>query len=1136
MSEAVAWIKKTKEKNAPIHIARGCNYPACYRARVADIIPDVGTRMGTAGYDADTGLATHILVISNRTQHIIGIADHNHAVRLFAGTGVVGTAVDEDTGRIAVHFKDAESLTVAELIVTTRKMEDLATHVSEGCDYYYCAQTRLAAQEETTGEIKAADKLQGDAKKKAKKKARRGLSRGMSSAALGSTVSRAVEKELKATRNLAELDDGDTFVTTPKNGVSTSVTSAASEGKEAHPLRPSEPYADPSSPSRAGAVGVVRNGGMDHPEDRHRLWVSKDTQHFCDMENHDHAHEMLVLETLRSTHAVSHQTNGKICIYFKTDDEMSEAIEWIKKKKEANIPAHIARGCDYPACYRARMKTSGGATVVSRSITAMSTVFSTVAGSKYVLLVSNSTQHVIGLHAGNANAILEGMGVEGTAMDATTGRIAVSFKDLHSMDAAEQWMTARKSEELVVHVAEGCNFPYCAQTRLAMNEVTETQGWGQGYNIATSSTKMTAVKEEVISLQQGTMFDLTLSHEACDDSEYLVTDVSAPVGVCAASKNVLTYTPPFDYIGRVIVTYKTTVQGQAPEEQTLLIDVTEAPKPEVTRFTMPQGATAKIALTAEGCDDDECIIEEATADLGACSMEGNVLMFTSPADKVGDVLLTYRGRVKGGPPQVREIIVTLTEADATLEPTTLDFTANTAMIYTSLSRANTTSSRTSTAGEAKYDGAWEELTDPDTGRVYYFNAVANESTWTRPRGYTGMRYILVFSNDTQHILGMNDHGHRGLEMVAHLPITNIETNAETGNVQMSFADEAGLKAAVAWAKARKIEELPKHVERECTHAFCEHTRLSAEVQTRVEVEAAEAIAAGRTGAAKKNATEKVNHLKSRRVSMSAMSFSVNRAVEKEEATERAAADIVARTMYTHLTVARPPRAPALDSKSGRRVSLGGTEHPGDRHRLWITKDTQHFCGMENHDHAHESKLPIPLRLALNPHMYCPPHVAHHKSIACFAALSSSHTTPPPHVLGVPHTHIGRSRPPRMPGLTLISCLRSASPRTCSLTYSLPPSISFHHLPPPSPSSHVARHLHTQCLCSSPSVRRTPWRTPQMARFAYTSKPIPRWPRRWRGSRRRRKKIFPYTLLEVATTPCATARVSLLPSRWRLRRW
>ena len=743
-------------------------------------------------------------------------------------------------------------------------------------------------------------------------------------------------------------------------GVSTSVTSAASEGKEAHLMRPSEPYADPSSPSRAGAVGVVRNGGMDHPEDRHRLWVSKDTQHFCDMENHDHAHEMLVLETLRSTHAVSHQTNGKICIYFKTDDEMSEAIEWIKKKKKENTPVHIARGCDYPACYRARMKTSGGPTVVSRSVAAMSTVFSTVAGGTFVLLVSNSTQHIIGLHAGNADVVLEGMGVEGTAMDATTGRIAVSFKDSQSMDAAEQWMKARKSEELAVHVAEGCNFPYCAQTRLAMNEVTETQGWGQGYNIATSSTKMTAVKEEVISLQQGTMFDLTLSHEACDDDEYLVTDVVAPVGVCIASKNVLTYTPPFDYIGRVVVTYKTTAKGQASEDNTLLIDVTEAPKPEVTRFTMPQGATAKITLTAEVCDDDECVIEEATAELGACSMEKNVLTFTPPADKVGDVLLTYRGRVKGGPPQVREIIVTLTEAEATLEPTTLDFTTNTAMIYTSLSRAKTTSSRTSTAGEAKHDGA--------------------------------MNYILVFSNDTQHVLGMNDHGHRGLEMVAHLPITNIETNAETGNVQMSFADEAGLNAAVAWAKARRIEELPKHVERECTHAFCEHTRLSAEAQTRVEVEEAEAIAAGRTGAAKKNATKKVNHLKSRRVSMSAMSFSVNRAVEREEATERAAAVIVARTMYTHLTVSRPPRAPASDSES--KFDQDGTEHPGDRHRLWITKDTQHFCDMENHDHAHESKPP-PLRLALKHHIYRPPHVAPRKCIACFAAPSSSHTTPPP---------------------------------------------------------------------------------------------------------------------------------------------
>ena len=51
----------------------------------------------------------------------------------------------------------------------------------------------------------------------------------------------------------------------------------------------------------------------------------------------------------------------------------------------------------------------------------------------------------------------------------------------------------------------------------------------------------------------------------------------------------------------------------------------------------------------------------------------------------------------------------------------------------------------------------------------------------------------------------------------------------------------------------------------------------------------------------------------------------------------------------------------------------GLIHPGDRHRLWISKDTQHFCDMENHDHAHESKLPAEaLRLVLEaPHAVLP---------------------------------------------------------------------------------------------------------------------------------------------------------------------
>ena len=303
---------------------------------------------------------------------------------------------------------------------------------------------------------------------------------------------------------------------------------------------------------------------------------------------------------------------------------------------------------------------------------------------------------------------------------------------------------------------------------------------------------------QVILLQQGTRFDLTLSHEACNDDEYLVTDVSAPVGVCAASKNVLTYTPPFDITGRVVVTYKTTVKGQAPEDKTLLIDVTEAPKPDVQRFTVPQGATVKITLTAEDCDDDEYDVEEARADLGVCLLEKNVLTFTSPADKMGEVLLTYRGRVKGGPPQDRQIIVTVTETpkEAAIKPVAIKYAKT-----------------------------------------------------------------LVFSKDTQHVIGMNDHDH-GREIMAHLEVAHAETDAKTGNVRMSFANKAALTNAVAWAKARKIEELAKHIERGCTHPFCERTRLAAEAQTLVEVKEAEAAAVKLKGAAKKDAKKQITRLKS----------------------------------------------------------------------------------------------------------------------------------------------------------------------------------------------------------------------------------------------------------------------------------
>jgi hypothetical protein len=177
--------------------------------------------------------------------------------------------------------------------------------------------------------VATAAQLKGVAKKKAKKKISKLKARGgVSAEAMASEVARAAEAE-----------------------------AVAAEAAAAEKRALLAAVAIPAPVAVPGPVPMEEaEMEMDHPENRHRLWISEDTQHFCDMENHDHAHEMLLLENLRSSHAVSHKTNGKICIYVESGDEMAEAVQWIKKQKRVNAPLHIARGCDYPACVRGRMK------------------------------------------------------------------------------------------------------------------------------------------------------------------------------------------------------------------------------------------------------------------------------------------------------------------------------------------------------------------------------------------------------------------------------------------------------------------------------------------------------------------------------------------------------------------------------------------------------------------------------------------------------------------------------------------------------------------------------------------------------------------------------------------------------------
>ena len=427
---------------------------------------------------------------------------------------------------------------------------------------------------------------------------------------------------------------------------------------------------------------------------------------------------MLVLESLRSTHAISDPTNGQICIYFKTDAEMAEAVAWIKKKKNENIPAHIARGCDYPVCYRARVAPTIPMAPGMVATMSTTTVTGMAARGRYVLVFTKDTQHIISMNdEDHGRKMMAHLDVTYSKTDAETGKVQMEFADQAHLDGAVAWARALKIEEFPKHIERGCTYYFCERTRLAA------------------------------------------------------------------------------------------------EAQTL-VEVKEA-----------EAAAARLK--------------------GAAKKKANIQV---------TILKSRRVSIKA-----------------------MSFSMNLAM-------------EKEEAAERAFAAIVEEKSDDKSAAVE--EDVGEEAITSRTSIESEMgHYVLVFSNDTQHIISMKDEDH-GQEMMAHLDVAHVETDAETGNVHMSFTDEAHLDAAETWAKARKIEELPKHVERECTHAFCEHTRLAAEAQTRVELDKAVAIAAGRTGAAKKNATKKVNHLKSRRVSIKAMASEVNRAVENEEAAERAMAAIV----------------------------------------------------------------------------------------------------------------------------------------------------------------------------------------------------------------------------------------------------
>ena len=90
----------------------------------------------------------------------------------------------------------------------------------------------------------------------------------------------------------------------------------------------------------------------------HRLWLTLDTQHVLEVDDHDHAKQSLVEfdSEFEVHHAVTDPATGKICLYFTDKAHMNQAAVRVKARKIENLAMHVNSSCEYPYCHSARMK------------------------------------------------------------------------------------------------------------------------------------------------------------------------------------------------------------------------------------------------------------------------------------------------------------------------------------------------------------------------------------------------------------------------------------------------------------------------------------------------------------------------------------------------------------------------------------------------------------------------------------------------------------------------------------------------------------------------------------------------------------------------------------------------------------
>ena len=140
----------------------------------------------------------------------------------------------------------------------------------------------------------------------------------------------------------------------------------------------------------------------------------------------------------------------------------------------------------------------------------------------------------------------------------------------------------------------------------------------------------------------------------------------------------------------------------------------------------------------------------------------------------------------------------------------------------------------------------------DTNTTHTTNTTdqgTTNTTHTKDQGYFVANrpehpFRLIFTLDTQHLLGMNGHDD-GRRMLQAFNVDIAETDPGTRKIWMYLKNEQDLQNASQWVRDNKSLHIEEHIERQCAHPYCSGLREQAEKTTRLEVDEAAALAASR---------------------------------------------------------------------------------------------------------------------------------------------------------------------------------------------------------------------------------------------------------------------------------------------------